>query len=1008
MTFGIDQYLTLNTKLNSYFFGGAFADQPVYLDFEGKVIDVLSEAFKKDPEEIEKYIGKIVGETLRPDAKHIYQEHLSRLKDWRTGTYFDEGPPFTALLLSFSMAAEHMRSGSNISPINYYKRLSEVYGGETIAPAELLSDNRNDTEKFWSALNEWLEDYDFTLGMPTAQSLGPKTYIGYALSQSLVRDTDRENLQKMMEQGKLDQYGEISPDEMRVYLGEWVAKKQLNSWLINLWGAEQEGIRSRIISAAIGVLKSEDFKGKSDSSGNKIKILRWALEYRPRPRRKVRLRLMHGDKSVVEHEKLHIHKDCSDTVRAYLLNKDDFRFRAETGTGRFILDGLDDGIGFFLSDRLSLGSEGGVGFENKAKPIIVFKKNETSGRDELPKTLLHEKHSLVVQDNFFEKVKCYLDEYARSGYESFEGNGKNGLPEGWWFFENVQIVRVHSANEDLDLTNLIPSNEGDTMVLEGGLSLMAREARTWHINFPPEILVSSEKQIEKLTIKKEDGSNASKNDVSTINEYDPRCLKNLVESGDIDSGVYSIAAAPKSKRLQGDFRLRSADNPRKLKESEASESVCLPLAGDDAGVMTSRHHSGESLPEVALMSGCCVEGIVPSSFIPEEFSSAPVQFNGQREDEFESNLAPARDVGGACFDYHTFECEPQVGKEKPSRIMTCLGCGIVKIEKKPNGRKKRQMVVSRPESATYQIKKSLGGAIDIMSIYDAICWLRKGKWKDLERLSNFASEEALQVMKFVSDLVDSGSIDAHYDVDFNRPKLWSTTPTVLMENFGGSEVFLTGYANGSMLSSLESVMDKNFVRRDYVPDNFALGSFSWKLNGCSLADLSEMVSGIRNSLEQPLLVRANTAMSILRGLMSIKNILPTLEIQSVPKKPDLKVFNLLENRWTTGDVKPGAAHQLFQFSRSYFYTTSDGESHFGPYELIKLLAARRHESRLCEHDPEYKKLIFKVGCAAPGLYRRALFAVNGRLPYYDKNLNGEVYEQVPEEFASLLIYKLYG
>ena len=996
----IDRYLEFNSKINNYYFGGDFSHQPVYLDFEDDIRSVCSDFFGGKSDTLEKSFGELVRQTLLWQEDNIYRQHLSLCREWQRQTYFDDGPPFTALLLSFSLAAEHMRNDSAFSLNNYYDRLSQVYGGEALAPRDVLSDNGKNTEFFWDALNIWLEENDFSLGNPTAHTLGNKRYVGRALSQSLVRDADRESLQKMIIDAGLQHFGEISASEMEIYLAEWVSSSRANKWLKTLWAIPE--IRPRIVSAASDELQDSNFTQNAFNASGQAKKLLWTLDYQRIPKKRVRLRLMQRDPNMVDRGTLQIDDECSDIVRTRLDKVKDLRFKAVMGAQRYVLE-LPDSVDALLSDVVALKFEGGIKFKKNPRPIIVFLAGHF-GASEVHRVLLHEKHFLVVRDGFVDKVRNYLNEYAREGFDYFEGNGRNGLPEGWWCFSGVQVIRVAGTQED-SLVSLIPSSEGDTLHLQGGIRLLG-DGYFWNIHSPPEILFSNEKSKGDLLVTKQVGSKAHNISISTSEEYDPRFIKNLIETGEIVEGVYSIAFA-RSRNLMRRLILRSADTPRKLTQEQIDDQLMLSLVGGDKCALYSGPCSTDELGEAPVLRGCYVMGDPPLVVIPERMSFMSVSFDSDVDDDFDSNLGSVGNSSQFCFSHHTFQCPPQVNpRDEVSRIMTCGGCGLTKLsEKARRGRGRTE--VAKPENVKYRVKGTTDESGDQSAIYDSIFWLRRGGWRDLERVTGSLAEEPLKVLKFVSDLVDSGTIDAYYDQDFNRPKRWVVTPTVLMENFDRSEVFLTGFANDSLLDDLGAVMDARFNRANCGASNFALGVHRWKLDGCTTAELSEIVSGMNNSLQEPIFVQQNRALDILSGLISIKNILPTLERMSVPRNPDVKVFDLRKNSWVESDVMEGAAHQLFHWGVHYFYKHIDGEQYGGAYELIKLLAARAHGSRLCEYSSENSRLVFKVGCPAPGLYRRALFALNGTLPYFDTTLNGEVYDRVPESFASLLFFKLY-
>ena len=100
-----------------------------------------------------------------------------------------------------SLAAETMHDGEGMRPHNFYGRLAELMDLEGTALNRVQNAYRKSVDGLpvsallWESLNDWLEMLEGNRGLPTAFALGHE-HIGFPLSQALVRQTDREEIQR--------------------------------------------------------------------------------------------------------------------------------------------------------------------------------------------------------------------------------------------------------------------------------------------------------------------------------------------------------------------------------------------------------------------------------------------------------------------------------------------------------------------------------------------------------------------------------------------------------------------------------------------------------------------------------------------------------------------------------------------------------------------------------------------------------------------------------------------
>ena len=193
-----EEYFYFNNAFNNVFFDGRFQSLPIYLDLEDPIRTELSAALSIPEDDFDNELGSCLFKTFQWDTGNIYQWHIENLNNWKNSNP-QEAPPFTALLIAFSLAAEHMRKGDDddYSASNYYQRLAEILDLKDQSKKLKISREGKYTEQFWLALNNWLLKNDFIYGRPTAKQINSWKYVSYSISQSLVRDGDRKTLHKL-------------------------------------------------------------------------------------------------------------------------------------------------------------------------------------------------------------------------------------------------------------------------------------------------------------------------------------------------------------------------------------------------------------------------------------------------------------------------------------------------------------------------------------------------------------------------------------------------------------------------------------------------------------------------------------------------------------------------------------------------------------------------------------------------------------------------------------------
>lgn len=193
-----------NDALISYLTASMPRGSAVFLDINDDILEDIGDTFKMEapgewPDDFKRAVrAKVIA------GQHVHLENISLYKGEN-----GEVPDGVAFLGVMVLAAYYMGEDEEASSINYFKRLRSILqleeDGENDGRPKSMK--RGSDERLWLEWNMWLQKQGF---LPTAQrGEGPKTYINYPISQSLLRQADKDKLEKLFEEhnwpARLDQ-----------------------------------------------------------------------------------------------------------------------------------------------------------------------------------------------------------------------------------------------------------------------------------------------------------------------------------------------------------------------------------------------------------------------------------------------------------------------------------------------------------------------------------------------------------------------------------------------------------------------------------------------------------------------------------------------------------------------------------------------------------------------------------------------------------------------------------
>ncbi|MFO0734015.1 MAG: hypothetical protein U0361_24245, partial [Nitrospiraceae bacterium] len=480
-----------NEALARAFFSGRFQGRPVFLTLDNRARSEVANELGLDVDEAEAHCCDAVGRYL--DAgKNPYRDIIATAREWEKAGH-PGFPPFVAVLFALSHAAELMGEQDEFAHNNYYVRLAQVLG----FPRDPLVKNGKSTDMLWGILARWLEEQDYERGQPTASSIGNWKYVGKAMSQAIVRANDRHLFHDLFERNGFAPGDRASPDQMLVYLADWMRTSKPSPRIKNAWGKLE--LRPRI--AEISASELEEWSEEAAAGGNHgevatrfgLTLLATIVPSFPKPR--LSLALGQARELPVALEGL---KDANENV--YSLSNEQYGSFATLSPSPLGAGARALGSNIHLqAPNLSLGWRSGL-------VIPLAPSIDGPYWTEVQRVARNVAHMLLVKDK-----KVLLEELgdilrlASTGEASVAASSDlPGLPGGWLLFRDVCITASSFEASD-DLQVLVPLSDELGFSITGGTQL---GRGIYHSDDPPAVLFTSKSGPTRVHIMRP-GANGS-------------------------------------------------------------------------------------------------------------------------------------------------------------------------------------------------------------------------------------------------------------------------------------------------------------------------------------------------------------------------------------------------------------------------------------------------------------------------------------------------------------------
>lgn len=219
-------YTQWNHAISSYFFNNQQAQRPVYLGLDEEVLREIANAHDIAPDDGLTDLCAAIKRWIRPKdnrSQPFFKFLHLRLWESRVAKEPHTPPPFVGILALSVLAAARMAHDDDLSvtSANYYVRLNKLLGNGAVRGQPKGFDA---ISQQWERLNAWLTtSLEGEFGLPTANNRnGYGAYVGYPMSQVLLRQADRAKLPEFFAWCGFVEGEGIAIDVMRDRLARYV------------------------------------------------------------------------------------------------------------------------------------------------------------------------------------------------------------------------------------------------------------------------------------------------------------------------------------------------------------------------------------------------------------------------------------------------------------------------------------------------------------------------------------------------------------------------------------------------------------------------------------------------------------------------------------------------------------------------------------------------------------------------------------------------------------------
>ncbi|WP_208747894.1 hypothetical protein [Arthrobacter sp. PM3] len=401
--------------LSDKFFSMKQPDEPVIMFLDDEELARICPLL---PDPAGSLRSAVLAELRQTDKSTVFEPIDRRLASWRKGAQ-DQPPPCLPVLAVTVIAGSRMRNDGKFSSAAYYPRLVDLMtSGPNRLTATGIHKHFDVVAEMWQTLDDWIERNQGLLGPSTIRTHETFNRIGYPLSQTVLKASDRDRLSGFFDRLRVDRNSRPSPDQLLALLRLWLDKPRgFSTAFVDL---VQKGSGNPLLLAVIAKLAAEETSGPTAAEGRVRLDLSmcidpedWSISWVvPIDRRLDRDELRQDNGSL------------------FSIQKPDY------GSVYDVVAGCLPQGASLINHRFRATGAKAVLTKN-VRQVWILRIDPSSGRwQSVPDATPDEPHVFVVQDNDVAEMDELLTKSAAPGYWKLRGK----VFPGWVVYVDVSLV----------------------------------------------------------------------------------------------------------------------------------------------------------------------------------------------------------------------------------------------------------------------------------------------------------------------------------------------------------------------------------------------------------------------------------------------------------------------------------------------------------------------------------------------------------------------------------------
>ncbi|MGP5022252.1 hypothetical protein ACTXIU_11740 [Glutamicibacter arilaitensis] len=1013
-SFGPIDYGVWNAALAAAFFNPDRSGQMVYLDKDDEAFAAayVSLGLESADAAVESLTQAVAGKLCwRHSGRETFAEFDMLTRRWvyerkvaRAKKQPVKAPPLIALLMVLSIAAEKMQSSSHGAADgagSYYAQLERTLGIAEAESKRLRFSFMISSEAYWEALSVWLEDFAGENGLPSAYALMFR-YVGLPISQALIRDTERRNIDRFFEEQGFIPGTALSHAEMFAALDVWltVSGSSANQALRLVWAKAAN--QDRVTELALAQFAAwQGPKVVGPRSTVVSRTLRCVLSWR-NERKFLKTTANFG---------LVVTQGVPEDRAGRVLGADGGESRVTfkpAGNNTYGVSFEEHRVdaGSLLGSPVTIITSDDQSIRRMPKRIAIFIRDTlTASYVEVDRMVAGSETRILVKADpkLVDQVEEILKDTTDGSYRAVQG-GKDGIPEGWVAYVDVISLRAPNPKlvEHTDFAAFEPRLTTQ-MSVQGGLRLPGR-TRRWSAIAPMSLVITSEdsKPVELYRIDR-DPESLRTSDVLLQEKIIPPVKLNVHALADGQSD-FSLSLRRGSKTLQNmQIKLRHADSddsadPEQLRSiAHAVGTPLWPLKAIESAASPTGWVMGSEIDAPAFEEG---------NFeleIPKKVSwSGPRNFGLGRPVLLlpKPGEKSCIETGAHRFNLPTFD-----GKYPKTQWMYahCELCGLSKrYPTRIKDARKKEYLDNRSRQRLPHISGSRS-IPNLTALLDTLMFLGEGTRKDFSMLARQLEDSALFERQLLMSLEALAFIEVERDVSM-EVIAWESVYQCVAGTDNG-EWLLTGPWSEHLVEELTECVESaggSSLKVDAGPFNVV------HFTGLTPRALTSALEDYTNADS----VTPFSGRKLADALPPLSQIVQELPRTAFPFAQEYEYFHVENAQWIPSEFAqiPGLYRLPRVHGSGYYLRTqtdiAEGKSAKVWAELGKHLAANILRRPLMSYHPSTKKLQVPLGAELPGLYGRAAVLASGKLPEAQSRINSVIYSGISPETAVAISRKV--